>query len=168
MNKKHIIKSFQETQKLGQNLARQILSGKSQKFGVVLLLQGELGAGKTTFLQGFARELGIQEVVNSPTFIIIKKFKIPNSSFKLQDSRFLYFYHFDCYRLEGPEEILDLGFKEIILNSQNIVAIEWPERICKIIPENTILIKFKHLNPPSTKGSGEARENKREIIIDNL
>ena len=145
--KKSTTKSFQETQKLGQNFAREILAMGPKKRAVVLALQGDLGAGKTTFLQGFAKGLGMKEVVNSPTFVILKRFTIKKNNFKN-------FYHIDCYRLENPQEILDLGFKEIIANPQNIVAIEWPEKIAEILPKHNIKIAFKHLE-----------ENKREILI---
>jgi len=144
---KSTTKTFKQTQKIGENFSKQILKQNLGNIATVLGLQGELGAGKTTFLQGFAKGLGIEEKVNSPTFVIIKKFKIPNSSFK-------FFYHIDCYRLSTPKEILDLGFNEIMLNPENIVAIEWPEKIKKIMPKNATLIKFKH-----------SEENKREILF---
>ncbi len=175
--KKYITKSFQETQKLGKNFALQILSGrareifavKPQKTAVVLALQGDLGAGKTTFLQGFAKGLGIKETVNSPTFVIMKKFEIPaagaaapaathpslRGAQRRGNPAFKFFYHFDCYRTESPEEILGLGFREIISDPKNIVAIEWPEKIKNILPKNKISIAFNHLE-----------ENKREIMID--
>src|SRR3989344_677301 len=125
--KKFITNNFEETQLAGQNLARQILAKKLDKQAVVLALSGDLGAGKTTFLQGFAKGLGITEVVNSPTFVILKKFKITrNKEQETITKRFENFYHIDCYRLDSPEEILQLDFKEIISDSQNIVAIEWP------------------------------------------
>lgn len=147
--------SIEETQKVAAEFAMQILRQKALPAGrqtakqaVVLALNGDLGAGKTTFLQGFAQGLGIAEVVNSPTFVIMKSFKLQASSFKN-------FYHFDCYRLETPEEILELGFKEIISSPENIVAIEWPEKIAGILPERVISIHFEH-----------AGENKRELTID--
>jgi len=100
-----------QTKKLGEILAKEILKEKKQKKAFVLGLKGGLGGGKTTFLQGFARGLGIKEKITSPTFIIMKKFSN--------------FYHFDCYRIRKPKELLDLGFKEIISNPRNIVAIEF-------------------------------------------
>ena len=144
---KSTTKTFKQTQKIGENFSKQILKQNLGNIATVLGLQGELGAGKTTFLQGFAKGLGIEEKVNSPTFVIIKKFKIPNSSFK-------FFYHIDCYRLSTPKEILDLGFNEIMLNPENIVAIEWPEKIKKYLPKNTIIIDFKFID-----------EKTREIIF---
>ncbi len=144
---KIISKSPLDTKRIAAKFARQILRQKPGASAVVLILQGDLGAGKTTFLQGFARGLGIKEKILSPTFIVMKRFKI-------QDSRFKNFYHMDCYRLQKPKEILDLDFKEIISNPENIVAIEWPERISKVMSKNTILINFKHL-----------KLNQREIIF---
>ena len=156
--------NFSETQKLGQNFAREILARGSSNVAVVLALRGDLGAGKTTFLQGFAKGLGIEEVVNSPTFVILKRFMISATSSLRSAPRgawrgspkFKNFYHIDCYRLEKPEEILQLSFEEIISSPENIIAIEWPEKIKGLLPPKIISIDFNHL-----------KENKREIIINN-
>lgn len=151
MNKKIITKNFRETQKLGENLAQSILiyqnssnhytsRSRSIVTAKILCLEGDLGSGKTMFLQGFAKGLGIKEKILSPTFVIYKKYKN--------------FYHIDCYRLNKPEEILELNFKEIISDPKNIVAIEWPERIKKYLPKNSIKIKFKFID-----------DQTREIIL---
>ena len=147
--RKYITKSSQQTKKMGERIAKEVLQASDTcKSAVVLGLQGELGAGKTTFLQGFARGLGIKEKVLSPTFILMKKFQIP--IYAIPENRrssilwYRYFYHIDCYRIKNVKEILDLGFNEIIYNSENIVAIEWPEKIKKILPKDTVLIQFKH------------------------
>jgi len=146
--KKIVTKSEKETKEFATQFAAQILQKRGNKNAVVLALQGDLGAGKTTFTQGFAQGLGILEVVNSPTFVIMKKFQIPQGVVHKirRPSDFVdgWFYHFDCYRLEHPEEILQLGFKEIVSNPENIVVIEWPERIQKILPQKIILIAFDH------------------------
>lgn len=134
--KKFITKSAPETQQWAAEIARQILRQKIGKQAVVLALEGELGAGKTTFVQGFAKGLGVREKILSPTFIVMKRFKI-------YDVRFKNFYHFDCYRLNDPKEILQLGFKDIISNPKNIVVIEWPERIEKTLSKKVILIQFR-------------------------
>ena len=149
--RKIITNSAKETQEMAAKFAGQILRKNPGNTAMVLALQGDLGSGKTTFLQGFAKGLGIKEKILSPTFVILKRFKIPPKS-KISNNRRpsiirdMYFYHIDCYRLNSSREILDLGFKEIISNPQNIVAIEWPERIKSILPRSTILIKFKHLD----------------------
>lgn len=144
-----ITKNSKETQKLAENIARKVLVGK--KGPVIIALAGELGAGKTTFTQGFAKGLGIREKVLSPTFVILKRFKLNNLTIK----QFNNFYHFDCYRINNPKEILDLGWKEIIGNSENIVIVEWAGNIKKIMPENAIWISFCH----------GLDENKRKIKI---
>lgn len=140
MLKSYITKNYKQTQKLGEKTAKEILKLPARESAVVLGLQGNLGGGKTTFLQGFAKGLGIKEKILSPTFVIMKRFKS--------------FYHFDCYRINKPEEILELGFKEIISNPKNIVAIEWSEKIRKALPKSAIFIYFKFID-----------EDKREIKL---
>jgi tRNA threonylcarbamoyladenosine biosynthesis protein TsaE len=137
--RKFITTSCKQTQKLGEKTARQILDNEGGRTAVVLGLQGNLGGGKTTFLQGFAKGLGIKEKILSPTFVILKRFQVPG--FRFND-----FYHIDCYRLKDEKDVLDLGFKEIISDSRNIVAIEWPEKIKKALPQNIILIDFKFVD----------------------
>ena len=147
MTQEYLTNSFTQTKKLGEKLAKEILNFPLKKKAVALALIGELGGGKTTFLQGFARGLGVKGKILSPTFVIMKKFQVSSSKFQL-------FYHIDCYRIQKPKEILTLGFKDIISNPKNIVAIEWADRARKILAKNTIWIKFRFLN-----------RNKREIII---
>ena len=152
MQKKIITNSANQTQKLGEKLALQLYLGqakeiKDRKSAVVLELQGDLGGGKTTFLQGFAKELGIKEKILSPTFVLIKRFSISKKPFKN-------FYHIDCYRINNVKDIEELGLKDIIINPENIVAIEWSERIKKKLPKLTIIIKFNFIN-----------KNKREVVI---
>lgn len=142
-----------ETKKLGETLGKEILKIKEVKKApkdrahkalcarptgqaLILGLEGDLGGGKTTFLQGFAKGLGIKEKILSPTFIILRKFKVKSLKFKV-------FYHIDCYRISGPKDILLLGFKEIISNPKNIVAIEWADRIRKILPKDALILKFE-------------------------
>jgi len=150
-----------QTKKLGEILAKEILKNKKKKRvfkennlpterALVLGLEGELGGGKTTFLQGFARGLGIKEKILSPTFVIMKKFKICENSCSNSD-KFANFYHIDCYRIQKPKEILDLGFKEIISNPKNIVAIEWADHICKILPKDIFWLKFEFINKNSRR-----------------
>ena len=153
MKQKVLSTSTAKTKKLGKDLAKKILRTTPSKKAVVLGLEGDLGSGKTTFLQGFARGLGIKEKILSPTFVIMKRFRLKNlKTYKLKN-----FYHIDCYRIQKPKEILDLGFKGIISDSQNIVAIEWSERIKKVLPKQIILLKFKFVD-----------KNKREISFTTM
>ncbi len=156
MQKKYTSKDFKQTQKLGEALAKKILKLDPQKRALVLGLQGNLGGGKTTFLQGFAKGLGIKEKILSPTFVIMKKFRMPALS------GFKYFYHIDCYRTKSHKDIAQLGFKEIISNSKNIIAVEWSERVKKVLPKDSIVIKFKYIYPERSR---RVAQSQREIAI---
>ena len=142
MKKEFITSSPTETKNSAKEIAQEILKKKSQKTSFVIGLKGELGSGKTTFVQGFAKGLGIKEKILSPTFVIYRKFRIKNSK---------YFYHFDCYRIKRAKDILNLDFKEIISNPENIVVVEWADKIKKIMPKNTLWISFKLINEFSRK-----------------
>jgi len=132
-----------QTKKLGGILANKITKIKSKREDALVFgLEGDLGGGKTTFLQGFAKGLGIKEKVLSPTFILMKRFKISHLAIK----PFNYFYHIDCYRVQKTKEILDLGFKKIISDPKNIVVIEWADKIRKILPKDTFWVKFSIMN----------------------
>lgn len=124
-----------QTKQLGFRLAKKILKNKPGQKAVVLALVGDLGSGKTTFLQGLAKGLNIKYEIVSPTFIIFRKFKIPNSSFK-------YFYHFDCYRLKTKKELHKLGWQNLEKLPYNIIAIEWADNVFKKMHPDFILIKF--------------------------
>lgn len=135
---KYISSSERETKKIAGNLAREILSSDS-KVAAVLTLSGELGAGKTTFLQGFAKGLGIKEKITSPTFVLMKRFKVRGLKF------FDNFYHFDFYRINNPKEVSVFKLEEIMSNHKSIVTIEWPEMVGKIIPKIAVKIKISHI-----------------------
>lgn len=145
-------KSPKETKSLGEKIALALKKKPIGKMAKIFALKGDLGSGKTTFLQGFGKGLKIKEKILSPSFVIIKKFKIPE-----KNSNFKYFYHMDCYRLGKAEEILNLEFKKIINDPTNIVAIEWPERIKRILPKNSIWVYFEI-----------ERKNKRKIKIEDF
>lgn len=96
----------------------------------VLALSGDLGAGKTTFVQGLAEGLGVQDPVQSPTFVLLNIYQ--NRLF-----------HFDLYRLKQPSDFTSLGFEEYF-QSGGICAIEWPDRIQGLLPPQTIFIHFHY------------------------
>lgn len=157
-----ITNNSKQTQKLAETLAKEIAAAKplaENAFSVALV--GDLGSGKTTFTQGFVKGFGIKEKITSPTFVLMHRHHL---RFKNEDLRFKNkkreiknyknLYHFDCYRLGKPEEILTLGFKEIISEPRNVVLIEWANKIKKLLPKNALKIKFEWLG-----------ENKRKIII---
>ncbi len=133
-----LLSSPTETRKAAALLAKEIKKTKNQpKSALVIGLSGNLGTGKTTFIQGFARGLKIKRKITSPTFLIFR-------SYKLRAANYKFFYHVDVYRIEKAGDIQALGFKEIIKNPKNIVIIEWAD-IPKIPLTNTSLsVNLKH------------------------
>ena len=126
------------TKKEIPKIAQAILSSLKQGVSAtVVALTGDLGAGKTTLTQAIARELGIKENVISPTFVIMKRYTI-------QDTRYKFLVHIDAYRLDSHKELERLGWSEIIANPENLVLIEWPERVSEIIPKTAHLISLSH------------------------
>lgn len=116
-----------------KSVAREVLySLKGQN---LVLLKGELGAGKTTFAQGVLQALDAEGPFTSPTFVIMKRYELENKDFEAA-------YHFDCYRVASAD-VLELGWNEIISNPQNLVMLEWPERIYDIIPQKHLLVEFE-------------------------
>ncbi len=116
----YITNSAAETKRLGELLARSIIKTGCGDRARVLSLRGGLGAGKTQFVQGFARGLGVKDTVNSPTFVILKKYLLSGiGGFKT-------FYHIDCYRLRSGRDLAGLGIAKILGAEENIVALEWP------------------------------------------
>jgi len=108
---------------------------------LVLVLVGELGAGKTTFVQGLAKTLGVKEKILSPTFVIQKRFMIYDLRFK---NKFKNLYHLDCYRIENAKNLAGLGLEEILKDKKNLVVIEWAERVANILPADTVWLNFQH------------------------
>lgn len=123
---------------MGEKLAANLIADKISPR--ILCLYGDLGSGKTTFIQGLARGLGIKKRILSPTFIMMREYGN--------------FYHVDLYRVEGEKDVEGLGLSEIWSDPENIVAIEWPEKIKKILPQKRMEIYFEYLN-----------ENERRITI---
>lgn len=112
---------------------------------LVIALVGELGSGKTTFVQGLAEGLGIENRVISPTFILLRIYNIPGSSNdpgSLEHER--RFYHVDLYRLEEnlEDEVRNLGLEDVWNKKNNVVVIEWAEKIKKMLPSQTMWVHF--------------------------
>ncbi|MEK7077316.1 MAG: tRNA (adenosine(37)-N6)-threonylcarbamoyltransferase complex ATPase subunit type 1 TsaE [Patescibacteria group bacterium] len=144
--KKFISSSSAETKRFAETLARrikyQVSSIKYRRHALVFALEGELGSGKTTFVQGFFRGLGIKRRAVSPTFIIMRKVKLPATSYQQPATR--YVYHMDAYRIRKPRELLKMGFKEILSDSCNIVLVEWAGNVKRILPKSTLWLYFSH------------------------
>lgn len=140
-----ITKNEQETKKVARLLAQEIIKKPLKTKGAIIIgLEGELGSGKTRFVQGFARGLGIRQRLTSPTFVILRRHAI-------SDKQYANLYHIDCYRLNKSKELLDLDFKEIINNPQNIVIIEWAEKVRAILPMDTIWVRSEIISDKERK-----------------
>jgi tRNA threonylcarbamoyladenosine biosynthesis protein TsaE len=140
-----ITKNFEETRELGEKIVRKLNDTN------ILALYGNLGSGKTTFTQGLAKGLGIDQKIISPTFIIVRKYELGSNN---QNLRFKNFYHIDLYRIADEGDIKSLGLEEILDDKSNIVAIEWPEKIENILPNKIMRLYFEYLE-----------NDKREIKI---
>lgn len=130
-----------ETERVGALLGALLVPGD------VICLYGDLGAGKTCFARGVARGLGVEEVVTSPTFTLINEYKgrLP-------------IYHMDSYRLEGINDVEDIGYEEYFYG-EGVTLLEWPERIKEILPSERLNV---YITPD------EAEENCRNITLKGL
>lgn len=135
--------SAKQTQKIARMLAGELTRAPSRGGARVIALQGDLGAGKTTFTQGFARALGIRENVLSPTFVLMKIYNLRQAT-SGKRQRFRHLVHIDCYRIASPKDLLHLGLREILKDRDAIILIEWADRIKKIIPPDAIWLKFAY------------------------
>jgi len=131
VGKVFITNSSEETQKLGRDFA------KTLKSGDVVCLYGILGTGKTTFVQGLAQGLGINNRIISPTFVIVRNYKVKNN-----EANAMNFYHIDLYRIDSKEDIENLGIEDIVNNKNNIVAIEWAEKLKSCRYQEGIIAEF--------------------------
>jgi len=136
-----IFRSFSsdETKRFGYDIAQSLIVDRSARNAraLVVALRGDLGAGKTTFTQGFFRGLGIKRNPTSPTFVIMRRYKVRAKHFKN-------IYHFDAYRLKKAEDLAVLEFENVLSDPRNVVLIEWPERIEKAIPKRAIRLDFSY------------------------
>ncbi|MBO7724394.1 MAG: tRNA (adenosine(37)-N6)-threonylcarbamoyltransferase complex ATPase subunit type 1 TsaE [Paludibacteraceae bacterium] len=114
----------------------------------LIAFYGEMGAGKTTFIKALCKQLGVADIINSPTFSIVNEYGIENSEEKV--------FHFDFYRLKKAEEAFDFGVEDYFF-SGNYCLMEWPEIVEEILPQNCLKVQIKELE-----------DQKREIHITNL
>ena len=126
--------SPEETEALGRRLG-EILAPPA-----LLLLRGDLGAGKTTFVQGLGFALGLKRPLTSPTFTVCTEHR--TASFTLV--------HMDLYRLNGPDDLLTIGYPEY-LETGAVVAVEWPERAGELIPPDALHVRVSLTDDPETR-----------------
>lgn len=137
--------SSQETQLIGKDIASQLTGGD------IVLLHGELGAGKTTFVKGLAEGLGITDDILSPTFTLMNIYKINNEQLTMSN-----LVHVDTYRLKDEQELINIGVEDYLGDKNIICVIEWPEKIEKLLNNKKTLNVFFE----------SAGENERKIRIE--
>lgn len=153
--------SIVETASFAKDFLKTLADRHETPSATVVGLYGNLGAGKTTFTQCLAKELGITETITSPTFVIEKIYRIGHSSltafpqgyqttfpqsspqFKVPFTQLI---HIDAYRLERGSELAVLGFEALLSDPKNLILIEWPERVADVIPKNHVQIRFEFVD----------------------
>ncbi len=141
---KCVVKNLKQTAVLAKKFAKTLAGGS------VILLSGDLGAGKTTFTKSLFKALGVKDEVTSPTFTLLKEYK--TKKFELN--------HFDMYRIENENEALEFGVLDYFNNKNAINVVEWYQKINGLIPENYILIKINKLGETEREFEFFYNENK--------
>lgn len=140
--KTFITHSLAETQALAYDWVASLDTSRDE--ALVVGLYGNLGAGKTSFTQAVAHELGVKDIVNSPTFVIEKLYETTHP-------HFVRLIHIDAYRLADASELQTLNFEELVANKHNLIVIEWPENVQGILPQNHIKILCEFVDETSRK-----------------
>ena len=137
------VSSVEETWALAKEFAKEL------KAGDVVCLEGDLGAGKTTFTQGLAAALGVKGRVTSPTFCIVQEHAKPGVGTQGDaDPRPSMLVHMDLYRLNGEDDVVAIGWEDYLARGA-VLAVEWPERAGSLIPPNARHVRFRHLGEES-------------------
>ena len=140
MKNKLTLSSLEDTKKLGQELAKEILKRKGEA-AFVVFLDGDLGTGKTTLVKEIIFALGVKEKVKSPTFTIIEPYELNNENI----------YHVDLYRIIDPTELEIIGLREYLNESNAIIFIEWPEKSYGYLKKFDLKISLKHISENERK-----------------
>lgn len=135
---KQLSRNEEETRIIAETFVEELSRAEQQQtHATLVLLSGDLGAGKTTFTKALAGALGVRSVVISPTFVIMKIYDLKKTHFK----RLI---HIDAYRLESEQELLNLGWEEMLCHPENLILLEWPEKVAGILPKKNVSISFIH------------------------
>lgn len=132
---RYVSHSPRETEKIGLRLAKKM--GRNR----IVALVGDIGGGKTYFAKGFAKGLGVRGVVNSPTFVLMKTYRVPGKKLRL-------FCHVDAYRLRKVGELLEVGLREYLDRPDAIVLIEWANKLKRLLHKLPLIeVKFTYAGP---------------------
>lgn len=116
-----------------EELARKLIS--DVHVGAVIALEGELGAGKTVFVKGIAKALGIEAVIQSPTFVLMKVYEVQYHAMRR-------LVHVDCYRLGGSLDLRAVGLEDYVHDPESLVVIEWADKAHDLVPQNAIRVRM--------------------------
>jgi tRNA threonylcarbamoyladenosine biosynthesis protein TsaE len=134
-------KSLKDTDNLAKDFLSKIEKGER---ATIIALSGELGSGKTAFVKCVAKNLGINEDITSPTFVIMKNYGLLTKNYKL-------LIHIDAYRLNSYKELENLRWQEIYNDPNNLIFLEWPERVLELIPNDAKKINFEFIDETTRK-----------------
>ena len=167
-----VLKSLKDTEKFAEEIVGGLFGIKhnfwnniaqKRKGALLICLKGHLGAGKTALVKSLAKALGVKNHITSPTFVIMKTYNLQPTPVPEQSSvrgtatnnkSFRKMVHIDAYRLKSGEELLALGFKDLLQNKRNLIFLEWPENVKEALPKKSATIYLKAMN-----------EERREIKI---
>jgi tRNA threonylcarbamoyladenosine biosynthesis protein TsaE len=134
-----VSRSPAETAAIGEVLAGSLRNGD------VVLLHGDLGAGKTTLAKGIASALAIEDVVSSPSFSLVNEYGTGGAAAVTR------LYHLDLYRLQGEDDLASIGFDDFMAPADGVTLVEWPERASTALPERFLLVEIEPVGPGSRR-----------------
>ena len=141
-----MVKSLTDLESLADDFLKKLKKGKR---ATLVTLTGDLGSGKTAFTQRVGKILGIKAKITSPTFVIQKKYELSPSEPKEISTSYKQLIHIDAYRLNNGRDLLVLDWDEIMNNPDNLILLEWPERVKDIVPTSAKKISFKFIDDSS-------------------
>ena len=136
---KHLSKSLIDTNLIAGEILVELEKKANQDGATILLLEGDLGSGKTAFTQALAGRLGVTENVNSPTFVLMKSYHTKHAKFKK-------LVHLDAYRLDSGRDLERLGWNNLTTDSANLIVLEWPERVEDLFNHTEFKLNFKFID----------------------
>ncbi len=135
----YMIHNLDEMRDFAKSFLRELECGARTSCATVVSLSGDLGAGKTAFVKELAKELGIEQHITSPTFVIFKKYHTAHSIFRT-------LVHIDAYRLQKGEDLESLGWSDLIKDPKNLILLEWPEMVRDCLSDDIIKLRFEYLD----------------------
>ena len=147
------VKSLDELRLVAQGFLADLIKKVPQEGAVLVGLTGDLGSGKTAFTKAVASVLGIDDTITSPTFVLEKRYSIPEGS--MASKRFSRMIHIDAYRLHKGEEMNALDWSATLADRGNLILLEWPEQVRDALPKKTFQLSFEYVDDGVRSVSGD-------------